>query len=275
MKYGFVVPMGDWRKIGQFASEAEEAGWDGIFVAHCVWGADAWISLTVAAMHTKRIRLGTMLTPISCTKPWQLASEIATLDSYSNGRVILTIGMGAPDTGFAGYGEATDLRTRAELVDESLDIIEKLQMGETFVYQGKHYQLDLTEYEGWMPPVPTQSPLPIWAVGAWPRPKSMNRVLRCNGIVPAVKHKDETGRPATLEDVKEIKAWIQAQMTTDESFDIVIEGETPEDDSAKTHAIYDSWSEAGATWWIESMWGTQSAGAWWHRMRQGPFADRG
>ncbi len=65
MRYGFVLPAGDARVAADFARDAEGAGWDGFFVYEPVWGIDAWVSLTAAAMRTERIRLGTLLTPLS------------------------------------------------------------------------------------------------------------------------------------------------------------------------------------------------------------------
>src|SRR5512137_1911371 len=100
MRYGFVLPKGDARTAAGLAREAEQAGWDGFFVWEPVWGIDAWVALTAAAMQTQKIRLGTMLTPISRMRPWKLASETATLDNLSGGRVILSVGLGATDTGF-------------------------------------------------------------------------------------------------------------------------------------------------------------------------------
>ncbi len=73
MRYGFVVPWGDAADIGDLAEAAEDAGWDGLFVWEPVWGVDAWISLGLAAVRTSRIRLGTMLTPPSRRRPWELA----------------------------------------------------------------------------------------------------------------------------------------------------------------------------------------------------------
>src|SRR3990170_7309078 len=105
MKYGFVLPFGDARQAADLAAAAEQAGWDGFFVWEPVWGIDAWVCLTAAAMRTERIKLGTMLTPPSRMRPWKLASEAATLDNLSNGRVILAVGLGAVDTGFAEFGE--------------------------------------------------------------------------------------------------------------------------------------------------------------------------
>ena len=134
MKYGFVLPVGDARAVADFAYDAEQAGWDGLFVAETVWGIDAWVSLTAAAMRTERIRLGTDLTPLSRMRPWKLASETVTLDHLSNGRVIVAVGLGAIDTGFAAFGEETDRKVRAELLDEGLDILTGLWRGQPFSY---------------------------------------------------------------------------------------------------------------------------------------------
>ena len=114
MKFGFVLPYGDAHTAADFAQAAENAGWDGFFVWEPVWGWEAWIMLTAAAMHTQRIKLGTMITPVSRMRPWELAGKSVTLDHLSNGRVILAVGLGAIDTGFVEFGEETDRKTRAE-----------------------------------------------------------------------------------------------------------------------------------------------------------------
>ncbi len=46
--------------------------------------------------------------------------------------------MGAPETGFDKFGEETDRKIRAELLDEGLDIITGLWRGQPFNYSGKH-----------------------------------------------------------------------------------------------------------------------------------------
>src|SRR5690606_40977077 len=97
MKYGFVLPGGDARVAADLAAEAEQGGWDGFFCWEPTWGNDAWIMLTAAAMRTSTIRLGTMLTPLPKRKPWEVASQVLTLDNLSGGRVILSVGLGAPE----------------------------------------------------------------------------------------------------------------------------------------------------------------------------------
>src|SRR5512133_3420780 len=189
MKYGFVLPRGDARTAADFARSAEEAGWDGFFVWEPVWGIDAWVSLTAAAMQTGTIRLGTMIMPVSRMRPWKLASETATLDNLSNGRVILSVGLGAVDTGFEAFGEVTDRKIRAELLDEGLDILTGLWRGQPFNYSGKHYTVKETSFAP--PPTPVQRPrIPIWVVGAWPRMKSMQRALRYDGLLPSIMGDD-------------------------------------------------------------------------------------
>lgn len=81
MMYGFVLPRGDAQVAVDTAVVAEQSGWDAFFVWEPIWGIDAWVCLTAAAMRTERIRLGTMLTPLSRMRPWKLASETATLDN--------------------------------------------------------------------------------------------------------------------------------------------------------------------------------------------------
>ncbi len=139
VKFGFVVPWGDADDVGDLAAAAEDAGWDGLFVWEPVWGVDAWISLGLAAVRTSKIRLGTLLTPPSRRRPWELASQVATVDRLSNGRVTLSVGLGAIDSGFETFGEECDRRVRAELMDECLDIVCGLWGGQPFAYDGTHY----------------------------------------------------------------------------------------------------------------------------------------
>jgi alkanesulfonate monooxygenase SsuD/methylene tetrahydromethanopterin reductase-like flavin-dependent oxidoreductase (luciferase family) len=270
VKCGFVLPKGDARTAAEFAREAEVAGWDGFFVWEPVWGIDAWVCLTAAAMRTERIRLGTMLSPLSRMRPWKLASEAATLDNLSNGRVVLSVGLGAIDTGFEAFGEVTDRKTRAELLDEGLDILTGLWRGQPFNYQGKHYKIQETSF--YPPPPPVQKPrIPIWVVGAWPSEKSMRRVVRYDGLLPAVIGEDGTIRgPRTPDEIPEMKAFIDAHRPQVMPFDIVVEGETSIDDPKEAAAAIRSWEDAGATWWIEAMWSVSDLEAVLARIRHGP-----
>jgi hypothetical protein len=253
MKYGFVLPSGDAQTAADLAYEAEQAGWDGFFVWEPVWGIDAWVSLTAAAMRTEHIRLGTLLSPISRMRPWKLASETTTLDNLSGGRVILSAGLGAINTGFETFGEETDRRTRAELLDEGLEIISGLWGGQPYEFEGIHYQVKETDF--FPPPSPIQQPrIPIWVVGAWPRMKSMRRVLRFDGLLPVVMDPDGEFRETMPDDIRQMKAFIDENRELTTPIDIIMEGETPGEDRKRANEIVHKWEDAGATWWIEALW---------------------
>lgn len=271
MKYGFVLPRGDARTAAEYARAAEECGWDGFFVWEPVWGVDAWVSLTAAAMVTERIRLGTMITPVSRMRPWKLASETATLDNLSSGRVTLSVGLGAVDTGFEQFGEVMDRKTRAELLDEGLDILTGLWRGQPFEYQGKHYQVKPTDFI--VPPPPVQQPrIPIWVVGAYPSQKSMERALRYDGLLPAMLGPDGkiSMQPMTPEQVATIRDYVGQHRAENSPYDIVVEGTTSGEDKAGSAALMRGWEEAGATWWIEALWEAPAQDEVLRRIKQGP-----
>ncbi len=256
MKYGFVLPFGSARTAAELAQSAEKAGWDGFFVWEAPWAIDAWIALAAAAMTTERIRLGTMITPVSRMRPWKLASETVTLDRLSKGRVILSVGLGALDTGFEAFGEVTDRKTRAELLDEGLDIVAGLWQGQPFSYDGKHYTVKECEFPH-APPSPVQQPrIPIWVVGAWPRKKSIRRVLRWDGLLPNKLNTKGQQETVTPDDIRAMKTFIDENRSQATPFDIIMEGQTPGDWPEAAAAEVRPWSEAGATWWLEAMWGT-------------------
>ncbi len=266
MKFGFVVPWADADDIGDLAAAAEEAGWDGLFVWEPVWGVDAWVSLGLAAVRTSRVRLGTMLTPPSRRRPWELASQVATVDRLSNGRVTLSVGLGAVDTGFETFGEECDRRVRAELMDECLAITCGLWDGQPFSFHGKHYQVEPTEF----PTIghTTQKPrVPVWCVGAIGREKSMKRALNWDGIIPQVLEAGPDEMPVRQPTLDEVAA-LREQIGNDD-YDIIVEGAWIEHSPS-------AYKAAGATWWIESMWGAiaehSPVTAAYDRLMQGPPA---
>jgi alkanesulfonate monooxygenase SsuD/methylene tetrahydromethanopterin reductase-like flavin-dependent oxidoreductase (luciferase family) len=223
-------------------------------------------------MRTDRIRLGTMLTPIARMKPWKLASETATLDDLSGGRVILAVGLGAPDSGYHAFGEETDRRLRAELTDEGLEILTGLWQGQPFSYSGKHYRVE--PFEAIVAPPPVQQPrIPIWVVGAHGRPKSLRRAAKYDGVL--ANGFDETGgaRDATPEELAEVLAAIRAMRPEGAPYDAVADGVTPGDDRAAAAEIVRPKREAGATWWLEANWslsGPDVQEQLVKRLRQGP-----
>src|SRR3954469_7741200 len=145
MKAGIVITTGDPRTAADLAAEAEAAGWDGVFswdgvAIGTIHIYDPWVVMAAMAMRTDRVTLGAIVTPPSRRRPWKLAREAMTLDRLSAGRLVLPVGLGALDDAAVGnVGEPTDARIRAELLDETLDILEGLWSGEPFAYAGRHY----------------------------------------------------------------------------------------------------------------------------------------
>jgi alkanesulfonate monooxygenase SsuD/methylene tetrahydromethanopterin reductase-like flavin-dependent oxidoreductase (luciferase family) len=289
MRYGFVLPQGDARVAAELAAEAEAAGWDAFFVWEPVWGVDAWVALTAAAMTTKRIRLGTMLTPMPRRRPWDLASQTATLDNLSGGRVILSVGLGALHEGWTAFEADQGRKLRAELFDEGLAVLTGLWAGQPFSYDGKHYSVRPTDFV--VPAPPVQRPrIPIWVVGAWPRPRSMRRAAAWDGWLPNfVPAAGDPGRDGPLEDdqasmtpahLRDGVDWIRDERAGRgldmAGYDIVWEGTTTADDPAAAAEAVTEWADAGATWWLESDWSTVGASptvaadSYRRRLRAGP-----
>ncbi|CAN5523107.1 LLM class flavin-dependent oxidoreductase [soil metagenome] len=260
MNYGMVLPVTDPKQIIELSVAAEAAGWDAIFIAEMIYGPDAWVTLAATAMRTQRIKLGTMLTPVARMRPWKIASETATLDRLSNGRVILAVGLGAPDTGYAEYGEIIDRKTRIELTEEGLEIVTNLWSGEPFVHQGKHYQVDTTTIQqgmrDWEPKLVQSPRIPIWLTGGWPREVSVRRTLQYDGLLPNVFGDDGKMRTMTTDDVVGMRAFVERERTVSGRFDIIVEGESVMSEPDALEKVR-AWETAGATWWIESSWSHQ------------------
>jgi Luciferase-like monooxygenase len=250
VRYGFVLPGGSAGEQLELALLAEEHGWDGVFVWEGAYGVDAWSLLAAMAVRTRKVRLGTMLTPLPWRRPWKVASQAATLDELSDGRAILAVGLGYEDSGMGDRRDIVDRRARAELLDEGIELIERLWRGE-LAYDGARYHLDIAP--GHVADLrPAQQPrIPLWVVGAWPRPRSMERVLRCDGILP-VRLDPADPRPLGPDDVRAIAGWL-GERAPGRGHDIVIEGETPPDDPAAVEVVR-PWADAGATWWLEARW---------------------
>ena len=255
MRYGVILPGGTAPQQLELALLAERAGWDGVFVWEATYGVDAWSLLAAMAARTERVRLGTLLSPLPWRRPWKLASQVATVDQLSGGRAILTVGLGAYPDMLLGTREATDRRERAERLDEGIDLLRAVWSGGRS-YHGKYYDF-AEDRDGELVEVgrPVQERVPVWVVGAWPRPKSMRRAARCDGVVPEY-YLDE-GREATPDDVRELRAWL-AEHGARPDIDVIAEGETSATDHAEASAHVAERAAAGCTWWLETRWQTES-----------------
>jgi hypothetical protein len=272
MKFGLALPYNHTRNAAPWSKLAEERGWDGYFLGDAIWGEDPMIALAAAAAATTRIRLGTMVIPAPLRSPWKIASESVALDHLSDGRLILGLGTGAVWMGWQGFpDEVIDTRARAEMLNETIDILTLLYQRKPFDYDGKHYHLKLTLLdEQYYPAKPIQQPrIPLWTPVIWPRKKSMQRALKCDGLIAEKISPDGKPEEVTPKDVREMKAFVKANRATASPFDIVVSGKTNDLSDSQRKEVLFEWMEAGATWWIEGLWG-ESEETVTKQIQQGP-----
>ncbi len=239
----------------ELAKEAEKAGWDGFFMWDHIYVRDMpdanvidpFITLAAIASQTKKIRIGTTVTPLPRRHPWKVARETASLDQLSNGRFILGVGLGGdPKNEFAVFGQESDDKIRGEMLDESLDIIQGLWSGEKFAYNGKHYQITETQFL----PAPIQKPtIPIWVGGNWPNKPPFRRAARYQGVFPLLANSwDGLETKHYPEILAYIKKYQQQQI---KSFDVVFMTNffywTKEN---KFDEMISDYSSVGANWFV-------------------------
>jgi alkanesulfonate monooxygenase SsuD/methylene tetrahydromethanopterin reductase-like flavin-dependent oxidoreductase (luciferase family) len=124
--------------------------------------ADAWIYLAGLARETSRIRLGTLVSPVTFRHPSVLAKMAATLDHTSDGRAELGIGAGWHEHEHEAYGfDFPAPGRRVDLVEEQLQVITGLWSQDPFSHAGKAYHLN----EAHFTPRPVQRPRPTILVG--------------------------------------------------------------------------------------------------------------
>ena len=264
---GVVISLATPRQFADLAVAAEEAGWDTIFTWEAVWGQAAWVTLAAAAMRTSRIRLGTLLTPLPRIRPWDLAGRVATLDSLSDGRVQLAVGLGALHPGWLAFERDEGRKVRAEKLDEGLAIYDGLMRGQPFAYAGTHFSVEPTDFVP--PPPPVQQPrVPVWVVGAYPARRSLERAARWDGIVPTKVDRGEDDDFSTADLVRTVAAVKEIRASyglTWEGYDVVAEGVS--EPGATGDATVSKWVEAGATFWVESDWSMGDDAVDRHRRR--------
>ncbi|MBN2116712.1 MAG: LLM class flavin-dependent oxidoreductase [Anaerolineales bacterium] len=286
MKYGLYLPnfgaFGDARLLADLARDAERAGWDGFFLWDHIarpWlteMVDTCVALTAIALSTNTIRFGPLVTPLPRRRPWKVARETVSLDRLSAGRLILGVGtggLGGLVKEWENLGEELDLRARAEMLDEGLDILTGLWSGKAFAYEGKHYQVKDTEFI----PTPVQSPrIPIWVGGNWPHKAPFRRAARWDGAMPQVdlKQGDEIAQ------LRQAVQYTREQRKTEAACEVVYSTSLlPGNDPARLTGRIARYTEIGITWLLEQLYPQHFGGGWqgnWHveamrqRILQGP-----
>jgi len=157
---------GSYAQLLRLARAAEAAGYDAFFRSdHLRAGRDraepaleAWTTLAGLARDTGRIRLGTLVTPVTFRHPSVLAREVATVDELSGGRLELGVGTGWFEAEHTTLGiDFPPLGERTERLAEAVEVITRLWTGRAVSFEGRHYRLAGAQAL----PRPVQDPFPL------------------------------------------------------------------------------------------------------------------
>lgn len=160
-----------WTTIATVAKAAESLGFEGLYRSDHLASTqeryeraatEAWSTLAGLAVITDRIRLGTLITPLTFREPWLLAKIVATIDEMSGGRVDVSIGTGwntgehyALGIPFPSMGE------RFSRLEEYVPVLQGLWSGEPFTFHGTYYEANNIAPR----PLPSQRPRPYLIIG--------------------------------------------------------------------------------------------------------------
>ena len=150
--------------VARVAVAAEQAGWDGVFVWDHLWNrtlvpfADPFVTLAAIAMATERVVIGTMVTALPRRRPQLVAQSTTSLDRLSNGRMVLSLGLGVDSYGeYSVFEEpAFDDRARAAALDAGTSLLKQMLAGAPVERAGGRVTT----------PASVQQPrVPIWIAG--------------------------------------------------------------------------------------------------------------
>ncbi len=154
---------------------------------------DLFVSLMAAAAATKTIKVGSGICLVIERDPIVLAKEVASIDQFSNGRLIFGIGGGWNAEEMEHHG--TPFNRRWKVLRERIEAMKAIWSQEAAEYHGEFVNFDPI----WCYPKPVQKPHPPILLGTLSS-KGLNRVVRyCDGWIPVgVMLKD---LPATIRDL--------------------------------------------------------------------------
>jgi len=204
VKFGVAIFPTDYAiSMTELAPAAEERGFESLWVAehshiptsrrspwaggaelpkHYWHTLDPFVALTVAALASKTIRLGTGICLLIQRDPIHTAKEVASVDHVSNGRFIFGIGGGWNREEMEDHG--TVFSTRWKLLREKVEAIKTIWADDVAEYHGE--MVDFGPM--WEFPKPVQKPHPPIVLGG-SGPKILERVVRyADGWMPNRGH---------------------------------------------------------------------------------------
>ena len=172
-----------WKDWLTLADACERLGFEGLFRSDHYFSApgvsgrgstDAWTLLGALAARTTRIRLGTLVSPVTFRAPGLLAKTVATVDEISGGRVEIGMGAGWWAEEHEQFGfPFLDVDRRWQRLEEQVPIVHGLLTEDRFSHEGEHYRLVDAE----MLPKPVQRPRPPLILGGSTVGPRMQRLI--------------------------------------------------------------------------------------------------
>jgi probable F420-dependent oxidoreductase len=143
----------------RLAQQAEVGGftYGWVFDSHVLW-MEPYPLMTMMALNTSRMRLGTCVTNPAVRDPTVTASLLATLNLVSNGRMVLGIGRGDSSRRVLGKKPTTLAQ-----MEHAIQVIRSLANGQSVEYEGEAVQLPWATQGG------AQPDLPVWIAGYGPK----------------------------------------------------------------------------------------------------------
>ena len=201
----------DYATLLRVAKATEDLGFDGFFrsdhylkmgsVSGLPGPTDSWATLAGLAVQTERIRLGTLVTPVTFRLPGPLAVTVAQVDQMSGGRVELGLGAGWFDQEHSAYGiPFPSLGDRFTMLEEQLAIITGMWTtppDKPFSFSGSQY----TVTDSPALPKPVQRPRPPVIIGGG-GPKRTPRLAAAYADEFNASFDSVSGSEATFERVR-------------------------------------------------------------------------
>jgi alkanesulfonate monooxygenase SsuD/methylene tetrahydromethanopterin reductase-like flavin-dependent oxidoreductase (luciferase family) len=137
MKVGLLVESEeglDWEQWRTTFITAERLGFDSLWIADHLaspWseerhGLEPWVALTIAAAETRRIGLGSLVSPITFRQPAVLARMVESIDCLAPGRLVLGLGLGWNAEEHATFGiPFPPVNERARLLSDGIQLIRR------------------------------------------------------------------------------------------------------------------------------------------------------
>jgi probable F420-dependent oxidoreductase len=200
-----------------------------------VYDAFAWLAF--AAARTARVRLGTHVYNIGLRHPFVSARGAATVDLLSGGR--FEFGIGASWLAQEWTAVGLDFTTRAERVDEAIEVCRRLWSDETIEQHGTHFDFDPVAFE----PKPVQRGGPPVLVGG-DSDAALRRAARLGDGWLGMAHDPDAAAAA----VKRLRDLLDANGRSLDGFQVCVGG------AVRDRGDLDRYGDAGVTRVLTSPW---------------------